>query len=167
MARELEGGLDGRGLRIGIVVSRFNEFITSRLLQGAQDALERHGVRDAETAVVWVPGALELPQAAKPMATSGRWDALIALGAVIRGETAHFDLVAHGASQGIARVAHDTGVPVAFGVLATDTVEQATARAGGKLGNRGADAAETAVHMANLVRQLAAEPAASAQEASS
>ncbi len=154
MARELKGDLNGRGLRVGIVVSQFNEYVTAKLLQGAREALQRHGVQEEETTVVWVPGSLELSQAAQRMARTGRWDALIALGAVVRGETAHFDYVAAESARGIAAVARETGVPVAFGVLTTNTVEQATDRAGGRLGNRGYDAAVTALHMANLFREI-------------
>ena len=154
MARELKGNLNGGGLRVGVVVSQFNEYLTGKLLQGAREALQRHGVPEDETAVVWVPGSLELPQAARRMALTGRWDALIALGAVVRGETAHFDYVAGEAARGIADIAKETGVPVSFGVLTTNTVEQATDRAGGSLGNRGYDSAITAIHMANLFREI-------------
>ena len=154
MAHELKGDLNGHGLRVGIVVSQFNEYVTAKLLQGAREALQRHGVQEEETAVVWVPGSLELAQAAQRMAGTGRWDALVALGAVVRGETAHFDYVAAESARSIAAVARETGVPVAFGVLTTNTVEQATDRAGGRLGNRGYDAAVSALHMANLFREI-------------
>ncbi len=154
MSRDLKADLTGRGLRVGVIVSQFNEFVSSRLLQGARDLLRSHDVREEDLTVVWVPGSLELPQAAQRMARKGQWDALVTLGAVIRGETVHFDLVAKESARGIAEVARQTGVPIAFGVLATDTVEQATERAGGRLGNKGADAAAAAIQMANLFRQL-------------
>jgi 6,7-dimethyl-8-ribityllumazine synthase len=156
MALELKGSLDGQGLRVGIIVSQFNETITSRLLQGARDALGRHGIREDAITVAWVPGSMELPQAAKRMADSGQWDALVALGCVIRGETAHFEFVAGEAARGIADVARQTGVPVAFGVLTPNNMDQALARAGGSLGNRGFDAAESAIKMVSLDRQLVA-----------
>ncbi|MBM3939612.1 MAG: 6,7-dimethyl-8-ribityllumazine synthase [SAR202 cluster bacterium] len=158
MARELKGTLDAQDLHVGIIVSQFNEFVTSKLLAGARDALRRHGVREERVTVVWVPGALELPQVAQRMADSGKWDALIALGCVIRGETSHYDVVANESARGIAEVARATGVPVTFGVLTTNDADQAAARAGGKLGNRGYDAAESAIKMASLYRQLAVEP---------
>ncbi len=154
MAQELKGGLDGQGLRVGIIVSEFNGAITSRLLDGAREALRRRSVPENAITIVWVPGSMELPQAAKRMAASGRWDALIALGCVIRGETAHFDFVAGEAARGIAEVARETGVPVAFGVLTPNNMDQALARAGGKMGNRGFDAAEAAIKMVNLNRQI-------------
>ena len=154
MARDLKADLSGQGLRIGIVAALFNELVTARLLQGARAALSERGVRDQDIAVAWAPGALELAQAAQRMARSGRWDALVALGAVIRGETFHFDLVALESVRGIEEVARQTEVPIAFGVLTTDTLEQATDRAGGRLGNKGADAALAAIQMANLFRQL-------------
>ena len=156
MALELKGGLDGQGLRVGVIVSEFNEVITSRLLEGARQALAGHGVREDAITIVWVPGSMELPQAAKRMADSGRWDALVALGCVIKGETAHFDFVAGEAARGIADVARESGVPVAFGVLTPNNMDQALARAGGAMGNRGFDAAESAIKMANLNRRLAA-----------
>ncbi|MEX2598549.1 MAG: 6,7-dimethyl-8-ribityllumazine synthase [Dehalococcoidia bacterium] len=162
MAQELKGGLDGQGLRVGIIVSQFNETITSRLLDGAREALVHHGVREDAMTIVWVPGAMELPQTAKRMAGSGQWDALVALGCVIKGETAHFDFVAGEAARGIANVARETGLPVAFGVLTPNTMDQAMARAGGTMGNRGYDAAESVIKMVNLNRQLdtLAQPAA-------
>ena len=156
MAPEVASNLDGSGLRIGLIASEFNEFITARLLTGAQKALEKAGVPGVGISTVWVPGALELPQAAQHMAASGQFDALVTLGCVIRGETSHYDVVASETARGVADVARATGVPVTFGVLTTETVEQATARAGGELGNRGADAAEAAVKMANLFRVLGA-----------
>jgi 6,7-dimethyl-8-ribityllumazine synthase len=154
MGRTYEGGLTGTGLRFGIVVSRFNEFITTRLLAGATDALRRHGVAEADIDVAWVPGSFEIPLVAQRMAASGRYDAVICLGAVIRGATAHFDYVAGGAATGVARAALDTGVPVIFGILTTDTIEQAIERAGTKAGNKGAEAAVAAIEMANLLREL-------------
>jgi len=154
MVRELQGQLKADGLRIGIAVSRFNEFITSKLLSGALDCLRRHGCPESQTTCVHVPGAFDLPVAAKRLAESGAYDALICLGCVIRGQTSHFDYVAGEAAKGIARVALDSGVPTAFGVLTTDTMEQAIDRAGGKFGNKGTDAAMTAIEMADLFRQL-------------
>ena len=156
MARELKGELNGHGLRVGVIVSQFNEFITARLLEGARDALLHHGVREEDITVVRVPGSLELAQAAQRMARTGAWDALVTLGAVIRGETAHFDIVASESARGVGTVARETGMPVAFGVLTTNTVDQATDRAGGKQGNKGYDAAVAALQMANLFRQLGA-----------
>lgn len=154
MVVERKGGLDGAGLRIAIVVSRFNEFVTSRLLTGALDALERHGVDLAQTEVYWVPGAFEIPLVAKKLASGGKFDAVVCLGTVIRGQTPHFEYVASGVSRGVADAALETGVPVVFGVLTTDNLEQAIDRAGGKLGNKGREAAETALEMANLLRSL-------------
>jgi len=149
-----EGRLWGQGLSIAIVVSRFNELVTRPLLAGAQDGLARHGVEPAGVDVAWVPGSLEIPLTARKLAESGRYQAVICLGAVIRGETPHFDHVASQASSGIARVALDTGVPVIFGVITADTLEQALERAGGKMGNKGYDAAVAAIEMANLMRGL-------------
>ena len=148
------GRLSGDGIRIGIAVSRFNELISERLLAGAQDCLRRHGVADDAVDVVWVPGSFELPLAARELARSGRYSAVICLGAVIRGATAHFDLVAGQAASGVARVALDTGVPAIFGVLTTETIEQALERAGSKAGNKGSEAALSALEMADLLRQL-------------
>lgn len=152
--RVFEGFLKGEGLRFGIVVSRFNEFIGSKLLSGAKDCLTRHGVAAGDVDVAWVPGALEIPLIAQRMAASKRYDAVICLGAVIRGSTPHFDYVASEVAKGVARVQLDSGVPVVFGVLTTETIEQAVERAGTKSGNRGWDAAASAVEMANLVRKL-------------
>ncbi|GGJ07756.1 6,7-dimethyl-8-ribityllumazine synthase [Alicyclobacillus cellulosilyticus] len=152
--RVLEGHLVGQGLKFGIVVSRFNEFITHKLLGGAMDALKRHGVAEGDVTVAWVPGAFEIPFAAKRMAVSGRYDAVIALGCVIRGATPHFDYVAAEVSKGIANLSLTTDVPVIFGVLTTDTIEQAIERAGTKAGNKGWEAAVAAIEMANLARQL-------------
>ncbi len=154
MAREYSGGIQGQGLRVAIVVARFNEFVTRKLLQGALAALERHGVRDEDIAVSWVPGSFEIPLVARTQALSGKFDAVVCLGAVIRGETAHFDHVAGQAASGIARASQESGVPVIFGVLTTDTVEQAINRAGGKSGNNGYDAAVAAIEMADLMHQL-------------
>ncbi len=154
MGRTFEGTLLGSGLRFGIVVSRFNEFITQRLLEGALDGLRRHGVEEDAVDVAWVPGSLEIPVVARRLAQSGQYDAVICLGAVIRGATAHFDYVAGGAANGIASVALETGVPVIFGVITTDTIEQAIERAGTKAGNKGYDAALSAIEMANLMRTL-------------
>jgi len=149
-----EGRLSGEGLSIAIVVSRFNELVTRALLAGAQDGLARHGVEPDSVDVAWVPGSFEIPLAARKLAESGRYQAVVCLGAVIRGETPHFDHVANQASSGISRVALDTGVPVIFGVLTADTLEQAMERAGGKMGNKGYDAAVAAIEMANLMRGL-------------
>jgi 6,7-dimethyl-8-ribityllumazine synthase len=149
-----EGQLRGEGLSIAIVVSRFNELVTRALLAGARGGLARHGVEPEGVDVAWVPGSFEIPLTARKLAESGRYQAVICLGAVIRGETPHFDHVANQASSGVARVALDTGVPVIFGVLTTDTLEQAMDRAGGKVGNKGYDAAVNAIEMANLVRGL-------------
>ncbi|MDE2766196.1 MAG: 6,7-dimethyl-8-ribityllumazine synthase [Chloroflexota bacterium] len=154
MVTEFQGSREAENLRVGVIASRFNEFITARLLSGALEALRACGIPDKDIVVAWVPGALELPQAASRMAKGGGWDALVALGCVIRGETYHFNVVADCAAQGINAVARETGVPIAFGVLTVDNAEQAVARAGGALGNRGADTAEAAVQMANLFREL-------------
>ncbi|WP_206831394.1 6,7-dimethyl-8-ribityllumazine synthase [Alicyclobacillus fructus] len=150
--RVYEGNLLGQGLHIGIVASRFNDFITSKLVEGALDALRRHGVPEEHIELAWAPGAYEIPVVARWMAESGRYDAVVALGCVIRGATAHFDYVAGEAAKGIAQVSRDTGVPVLFGVLTTDTLEQAIERAGTKAGNKGAEAALGAIEMANLRR---------------
>ena len=149
-----EGVLKGDGLRFGIVASRFNDFIGSKLLSGARDCLSRHGVAADAVDVDWVPGALEIPVIAKRMAKTGRYDAVICLGAVIRGSTPHFDYVAGEVAKGVAAVQLDSGVPVIFGVLTTETIEQAVERAGTKSGNRGWDAALSALEMANLVQRL-------------
>ncbi|MEK4885113.1 6,7-dimethyl-8-ribityllumazine synthase [Bacillus sp. FSL W8-0223] len=154
MAKVLEGNLVGTGIKIGIVVSRFNEFITSKLVSGAEDALVRHGVNRDDIEVAWVPGAFEIPLIAKKMAESGRYDAVIALGTVIRGATAHFDYVSSEATKGVAQASLQTEVPVIFGILTTETIEQAIERAGTKAGNKGAEAAVSAIEMANLLKQL-------------
>ncbi|NLV71616.1 MAG: 6,7-dimethyl-8-ribityllumazine synthase [Actinobacteria bacterium] len=152
--RVFEGFLKGEGLRFGIVVSRFNEFIGSKLLSGAKDCLTRHGVAAADVDVAWVPGAMEIPLIAQRLATTKEYDAVICLGAVIRGSTPHFDYVAGEVAKGVARVQLDTGIPVIFGVLTTENIEQAVERAGTKSGNKGWDAAASAVEMANLMRGL-------------
>lgn len=154
MTTEIRGSLDGGGLRVGIVVATFNEFITSRLLKGAKAALAAHGVRDEDVTVASVPGSFELPLTARKMAESGRYDAVICLGAVIRGETDHYEHVAGEAAKGVANASLSTGVPVIFGVLTTDTMEQAINRAGGKSGNNGYQAGVGAIEMANLMRAL-------------
>jgi 6,7-dimethyl-8-ribityllumazine synthase len=154
MPRTLEGKISAEGYRFGLVVSRFNDFISSKLLEGALDALTRHGAAEEQLLLVKVPGAFEIPLAAKKLAESGKVDAVICLGAVIRGSTPHFDYVAAEVSKGIAVVALDTKVPVAFGVLTTDNLEQAIERAGTKSGNKGWDAAVAAMEMVNLFKQL-------------
>lgn len=154
MATVFSANVIGTGLKIGIVIARFNDFISLRLLDGAKDALERHGVHVADIDVAFVPGAFEIPLIAQKMAKSERYDAVIALGAVIRGSTPHFDYVAAEVSKGVAAVSLQTGIPVIFGVLTTDTIEQAVERAGTKAGNKGYDAAVTAIEMANLSRAL-------------
>ena len=154
MANMLEGYISGKGLKIGIVAARFNEFITSRLLSGALDALRRHETADGDVDVAWVPGAFEIPIAAKRMAASGRYDAVICLGAVIRGSTTHYDYVCSEVSKGVAQVGLASGVPTIFGVVTTENIEQAIERAGTKAGNKGADAAVAAMEMANLFRKM-------------
>jgi 6,7-dimethyl-8-ribityllumazine synthase len=149
-----EGDLIGSGLKVGIVVSRFNELLSSRLLGGANDALVRHGVAVDDTDVVWVPGAFEIPLVAQRLASSGCYDAVVALGVVIRGATPHFEYVAAEVSKGVAKVSLDSGVPVAFGVVTADSIEQAVERAGTKQGNKGWDAAVSAIEMANLLKSL-------------
>jgi 6,7-dimethyl-8-ribityllumazine synthase len=152
MGKVFEGNLVGTGLRVGIVVGRFNEFITSKLLGGAEDALKRHGVAEDNIDIAWVPGAYEIPLIAKKMAESNNYDAVITLGTVIRGATPHFDYVCSEVSKGVAAVTMDTGIPVIFGVLTTETIEQAIERAGTKAGNKGWDAGSAAIEMANLSR---------------
>lgn len=149
-----EGMLNGKGLRFGLIVGRFNELISGRLYEGALDCLRRHDVADDAVDVAWVPGAFEMPLVAQRMAKSGKYDAILCLGAVIRGDTPHFQYVAGEAAKGIAKVSMDSGVPVVFGVLTTDTIEQAIERAGAKAGNKGWSAAATAVEMASLLRAL-------------
>ncbi|MBI3979011.1 MAG: 6,7-dimethyl-8-ribityllumazine synthase [Chloroflexi bacterium] len=156
MSRVFEGNLVGTGLRFGIVVARFNELITRQLLLGAEEALRRHGVGDDAVDVAWVPGSFEIPLVARRLAESGRYDAVICLGAVIRGATSHYDHIAGGVTSGVAQVSLQTGVPCIFGVLTTENIEQAIERAGTKAGNKGADAAVTAIEMANLLRAVSA-----------
>ncbi len=148
------GNLRGDGLRIAIVCGRFNDFITDRLLAGARDGLIRHGVDDGSITEAWCPGAFEIPLVAKRLAASGEFDAVITLGAVIRGATGHYDVVANNCASGVQQAQLETGVPVVFGVLTTDTIEQAIERAGTKAGNKGYESAETAIEMADLLRQL-------------
>ncbi|EDL66078.1 6,7-dimethyl-8-ribityllumazine synthase [Bacillus sp. SG-1] len=149
-----EGNLVGSGLKVAIVVARFNEFITSKLLGGAEDALKRHGMDEADITVTWVPGAFEIPVIAKKLAASKKYDAVITLGTVIRGATAHFEYVSGEVAKGVANVGLQEDVPVIFGVLTTDTIEQAIERAGTKAGNKGWEAAVSAIEMANLIRQI-------------
>ena len=149
-----EGKLVAEGIKVGIVCARFNEFIVSKLLGGCEDTLLRHGVQAEDISVAWVPGAFEIPLIASKMAKSGKYDAVIALGAVIRGNTSHYDYVCSEVSKGIAAVALESGIPVMFGVLTTDTIEQAIERAGTKAGNKGADGAMSAMEMANLLKKL-------------
>ena len=154
MPNILEGQLTGAGLRVAIVAARFNEFITSKLVGGAVDTLVRHGTDDGAIDVVWVPGAFEIPPLAQRLATSGRYDAVICVGAVIRGATPHFDYVAAEVAKGVGQVGLATGMPVVFGVLTTDTIEQAIERAGTKAGNKGADAAMAAMEMVSLLKAV-------------
>ena len=154
MAKTIEAQLIGTGLKIGIVVGRFNDLITSRLLSGALDGLKRHGVEDDDIEIAWVPGAFELPFIAKKMAVTNKYDAIIALGTVIRGSTTHYDYVCNEAAKGIASVSLDTGLPVIFGVVTTENIEQAIERAGTKAGNKGYDSAVSAIEMANLSRLI-------------
>lgn len=156
--KEYTGKLLGNGLRIGIVIARFNELITKSLLSGAVDGLIRHGVENDDITIAWVPGAFEAPVAAQQMAFSGKYDAIICLGAVIRGATPHFDYVCNQASSGIARVAHESGIPVLFGILTTNTIEEAMERSGTKSGNKGFDVAMSAIEMADLLRQMKTLP---------
>ncbi|MCI8948120.1 MAG: 6,7-dimethyl-8-ribityllumazine synthase [Lachnospiraceae bacterium] len=152
--RVAEGKMTGRGMKVGIVAARFNEFITSRLLGGALDVLRRHEVADEDIVTAWVPGAFEIPVIARKMAESGKYDAIICLGAVIRGATSHYDYVCNEVSKGIAHVSLEAGVPVMFGVLTTENIEQAIERAGTKAGNKGAECAAGAIEMVNLIREL-------------
>jgi 6,7-dimethyl-8-ribityllumazine synthase len=154
MGSSYEGHLVAKGLRFGVVIARFNDFITTHLLSGAMDALQRHGADPEQVDVAWVPGSFEIPLVAQRMCSSGRYDAVICLGAIIRGATPHFDYVAAEASKGVAKVGLDTGVPAIFGIITADTIEQAVERAGTKAGNKGWDAALSAIEMANLLRQL-------------
>lgn len=157
MPKEIGGNLSGEGLRFAVVVSRFNHFITARLLEGTLDGLSRCGVREEDITIVRVPGAFEIPPAARRLAETGRYHGVICIGAVIRGDTPHFEFVAGETSRGVARVALETGIPVIYGILTADTLEQAIERAGSKQGNRGWDAALQAIEMANLFRTLEAE----------
>ena len=154
MMRTREGTLTAAGLSVALVVSRFNDFITGHLLEGALDALRRHGAEEERLTLVRVPGAFEIPLAAKKLAASGRFDAVVCLGTVIRGATPHFEYVAGEVAKGVATASLESGVPIAFGVLTTDTIEQAIERAGTKAGNKGFDAACAAIEMANLFKQL-------------
>ncbi len=151
---KIEGKIVADGVKIGIVASRFNEFIVSKLVSGALDGLVRHDVNEDDITIAWVPGAFEIPLAAKKMAESGKYDAVICLGTVIRGETSHYDYVCAEVSKGIAAVSLSSGVPVMFGILTTDTIEQAVTRAGTKAGNKGYDCALGAIEMINLMKQL-------------
>ncbi len=154
MVQVKEGKLIGSGIKVGIVVARFNEFICSRLLGGAYDALKRHGVSDDDITTAWVPGSFEIPLIAQKMAESGKYDAVICLGAVIRGATSQYDLVCNEAAKGIAQASLKTGVPVLFGVITTENIEQAIERAGTKAGNKGFDVATSAIEMVNLIKEL-------------
>lgn len=152
--RVLEGNLIAEGMKVAIVGARFNEFIVSKLISGARDGLVRHGVNDDDITLAWVPGAFEIPHVAKKMAESGKYDAVICLGTVIRGATSHYDLVCAEASKGIANVGLETGVPVIFGIVTTDNIQQAIERAGTKAGNKGYDCALSAIEMVNLEKQM-------------
>ncbi len=154
MNKHFEGVLLGKGLKFGLVVSRFNEFITKKLLDGAQDALLRHGVNREDIEIAWVPGSFEIPLIAKKLAQTKRYDAVVCLGAVVRGATPHFEYIAAEVSKGIAKVSLDTGLPVIYGVITADTLEQAIERAGTKMGNKGFEAAENAIEMANLIKSI-------------
>ena len=154
MAKTIEGKLTAQGLKFGIVVSRFNEFINAKLLGGAMDALIRHGAADDDIEVVWVPGAYEIPLIAQKMANSKKYDAIICLGTVIRGSTSHYDYVCNEVAKGVAHVGLNTGVPTMFGVVTTENIEQAIERAGTKAGNKGFDAAVGAIEMANLLKEI-------------
>jgi len=154
MSKSFEGMLLGKGLKFGVVVSRFNEFITRRLLEGAKDALLRHGTSEVDIEVAWVPGAFEIPLITKKLAQSKKYDAIICLGAVIKGGTPHFEYIIAEVTKGIASVSLEIGVPITYGVISTDTLEQAVERAGTKEGNKGFDAAVSAIEMANLVKSI-------------
>jgi 6,7-dimethyl-8-ribityllumazine synthase len=155
MSKQYEGMLLGKGLKFGVVISRFNEFFSKKLLEGAQDALLRHGVNEEDIEIAWTPGSFEIPLIAQKLAQTKKYDAVICLGAVIRGGTPHFDYIAAEVTKGIAKVNMDTGVPVIYGVITTDTLEQAIERSGTKEGNKGFDAAVSAIEMANLVKSIA------------
>ena len=152
--KRFEGKLVSENIRVGVVCARFNDFIVSRLLAGCEDTLLRHGVREEDIAVAWVPAAFEIPLIASKMAKSGKYDAVIALGAVIRGSTSHYDYVCSEVSKGVAQVALNSDIPVMFGVLTTDTIEQAVERAGTKAGNKGSECAQGAIEIVNLIREL-------------
>ncbi len=154
MSKTFEGNLLGKGLKFGLVVSRFNEFFSKKLLEGAQDALLRHGVNESDIEIAWTPGSFEIPLIAQKMAQSKKYNAIICLGAVIRGGTPHFEYIASEVTKGIAKVNLDSGIPVIFGVITTDTLEQAIERSGTKDGNKGFDAAVSAIEMANLVKSI-------------
>ncbi|RSL34623.1 6,7-dimethyl-8-ribityllumazine synthase [Salibacterium salarium] len=154
MTNVFEGSLVGTNLKIGIVAGRFNHFITEKLLEGAEDSLKRHGVEETNIDIAWVPGAFEIPYAAKKMAETNKYDAIITLGTVIKGSTPHFDYVCGEAAKGVGNISLEKGLPVIFGVLTTNTIEQAIERAGTKAGNKGADAALAAIEMANLDKSL-------------
>ncbi len=154
MANIIEGNITAKGLRFAIVASRFNEFITSKLLEGALDMLRRHGAPENAVDVVWVPGAFEIPLAAKTLAAGGKYDAVICVGAVIRGATSHYDYVCNEVSKGVAQAGLATGIPVIFAVVTTENIEQAVERAGTKAGNKGADGAMAAMEMANLLKKI-------------
>ena len=154
MGKRFEGMLLGKGLKFGLVLSRFNEFITKKLLEGAQDALLRHGVNEEDIETAWVPGSFEIPLVAKKLAETKRYDAVICLGTVIRGGTPHFEYIAAEVTKGIAKVGLDTGLPVIYGIITADTLEQAIERAGTKEGNKGFDAAVSAIEMANIVKGI-------------
>ena len=154
MSKQYEGNLVGKGLKFALVVSRFNEFITGKLLAGTKDALTRHGVKETDIETAWAPGSFEIPLVAKKMAESGKYDAVICLGAVIRGGTPHFDYVAAEVSKGIAQVGLEVGVPITYGIITADTLEQAIERAGTKMGNAGFNAGVSAIEMANLLKTL-------------
>lgn len=154
MNTQLRGDHQGTNLRVAIVAARFNEFISQRLLDGALEALTRQGITEQDTVIVWVPGSFELPVAARALAESNRWDAIVCLGAVVRGQTTHHEHVGREAATGIAAVARETSIPVVFGVLTTENMEQAVERSGGRLGNRGSDVTLAAIEMVNLLRQI-------------
>ena len=154
MGKLFEGMLQGKGLKFALVISRFNEFISGKLLDGAQDALKRHGVNEVDVDIAWVPGSFEIPLAAKKLADTKKYDAVICLGAVIRGASPHFEYVANEVAKGIAKIGLDTGIPIAYGIVTADNLEQAIERAGTKAGNRGFDAAVSAIEMANLMKGI-------------
>jgi 6,7-dimethyl-8-ribityllumazine synthase len=154
MDKKFEGTLLGKGLKFGVIVSRFNEFITGKLLEGAKDALLRHGVNQGDIEITWTPGSFEIPLVAKKLADTKKYDAIICLGAVVRGGTPHFEYVAAEVTKGIAKVSLDSGLPVTYGIITADTLEQAIERAGTKMGNKGFDAAMSAIETANLLKSI-------------